>query len=73
MAVNQPFGFTRQMKCYSRHSRTCLGGGVRKAAVALTREIWEDFEEEELEMDFVMVHMSLNVHIPSCGDRVLQR
>lgn len=41
--------------------------------MALTREIWEDFEEEELEMDFVMVHMSLNVHIPSCGDRVLQR
>lgn len=55
-----------------QHCGTCFFL-MRKAAVALTREVWEEFEEEELELDFVMVHMFLNVHIPSWGDRVLQK
>lgn len=38
----------------------------------MTREPWEDLEEEKWKKDSAMVDMSLNVHMPSCGEVELQ-
>lgn len=57
MAVSKSFRCARQRKVLQQHGVTrgdvqhgvaCFYGDWRKEAVALTREVWEDFAEEEL-------------------------
>lgn len=48
MAVSKSFRYARQMKVLQQHGLTYSYGDRMKEAVALTREVWEDFAEEEV-------------------------